>query len=660
MSTGWEPLEALAEHGWSPERESALFAGNVTSSLIEVNLDLFVSIVARQQRNVAERLLALALGVLDIESDESIRLRNQLGVLAANGGEHEAARAILDDAHIDAGRTGSQWIDVIRVNLASVAFASGDVTAARRWLSLIERSGDSDATISMITATLHTADAQLRASREQMLISVTHLCEAEIAYRATTGSGAPTALVASAATVAARFTNAMRQGATDRAEVLVERLELFRQRIAAALGADHPDTLAVRLNLATADFTLARSSRLPSETSRALAPLSATARQITEVMGPSHPLALVAAGTLASALFEHARLAKSVKAALPALAAMREAAENASLHLGENHPHAMAAYANFATASFELARAGEAEVDALGVLETACERAKVVLGSTHATTRVLQHELNLCRQWREQEEDRGDGVLRTMRRVATNALFDDEYVSFDHASALLDQANPPDIDPAVASVWHRYATTRSKHSQSELVSHYTPLVVAEIKLLRHGVLAHANPLDVAKSGVLGLVEAVETFNAAHGGLQFEVYARQHIRNAIMEARGVFGLVSLWARTVETVMEDLDSPASGTPLRADLSELRASLLNHLAASEDLAGDPEQIAEERSRRQQLARSITRLSERDLVVLSLRYVEDMSLAEIGNVLDIPTRSVARRLDRVLRNLRSTLEGD
>ncbi|HEX8869164.1 MAG TPA: hypothetical protein VF821_26125, partial [Lentzea sp.] len=102
---------------------------------------------------------------------------------------------------------------------------------------------------------------------------------------------------------------------------------------------------------------------------------------------------------------------------------------------------------NLATAGFELARAEDIPVEletALRTLEVAHDRAAALLGADHSTTRVLRHELMLCRQlvFGVDEGGGGEGSVLTRQRTAVAAPFEpfeQEYISIDQAGQVLRQ-----------------------------------------------------------------------------------------------------------------------------------------------------------------------------------------------------------------------------
>jgi len=61
-----------------------------------------------------------------------------------------------------------------------------------------------------------------------------------------------------------------------------------------------------------------------------------------------------------------------------------------------------------------------------------------------------------------------------------------------------------------------------------------------------------------------------------------------------------------------------------------------------------------------RDQLERALQRLSIEHRSVLVLRYLLDLSPDEIGDILDIPRRTVYSRLKRAMHSIRGILEAD
>ena len=61
-----------------------------------------------------------------------------------------------------------------------------------------------------------------------------------------------------------------------------------------------------------------------------------------------------------------------------------------------------------------------------------------------------------------------------------------------------------------------------------------------------------------------------------------------------------------------------------------------------------------------RDQLGRGFARLSVEQRAVIVLRFLHDLTLAQVAEALDVPIGTVASRLDRALKALRAALEAD
>lgn len=75
-------------------------------------------------------------------------------------------------------------------------------------------------------------------------------------------------------------------------------------------------------------------------------------------------------------------------------------------------------------------------------------------------------------------------------------------------------------------------------------------------------------------------------------------------------------------------------------------------------QDAAPGPEQILEMEARREDLEKLLERLSDSELLLLRLRFWQNLSFSEIAARLEMPYSTVAVRMFRLLRRLRSQLE--
>lgn len=253
-----------------------------------------------------------------------------------------------------------------------------------------------------------------------------------------------------------------------------------------------------------------------------------------------------------------------------------------------------------------------------------------------------------------------------------------------------DQRTFDDVEAGIVALWRKFGERREQRLRDRLVLHYAPLVKYVAGRVGTGLPAHVEVADLIQSGIFGLVDAIEKFEPERG-LKFETYAMQRIRGAILDdlraqdwvPRSVRGR----AREVERALERLGAKLRRTPTDAELAdELGLSLhelrevyaqlqLTSVVALDELAAagrgstpladiledqealDPVALLVDQDNRRQLAQAIAHLAERDRVVVTLYYFENLTLAEIGRVLGVTESRVCQLHTRAVLRLRAKL---
>ncbi|QDU40224.1 RNA polymerase sigma factor FliA [Maioricimonas rarisocia] len=201
------------------------------------------------------------------------------------------------------------------------------------------------------------------------------------------------------------------------------------------------------------------------------------------------------------------------------------------------------------------------------------------------------------------------------------------------------------------------------------------LVLEHLEYVRHvvGKLISDLPAgtdleNLEAAGVLGLVEAATQFDAARG-VAFTTYAYPRIRGAVLDELRRNSPLSQtmaqrWARIRAASLEFENSAtpealAEQTGLTVEEVEecLQAvRLLNpdswqdelHTGVSTDTAEAAEVALDRDEEKRVLADAIESLPERERIVITLYYSEDLRLKEIGAVLDMTESGVSRLLAR------------
>ena len=256
--------------------------------------------------------------------------------------------------------------------------------------------------------------------------------------------------------------------------------------------------------------------------------------------------------------------------------------------------------------------------------------------------------------------------------------------------AATDHRTAEEVEAGIVALWSNYGQCREQAQRDRLVLHYAPLVKYVAGRVGTGLPSHVDVADLVQSGIFGLVDAIEKFEPERG-LKFETYAMQRIRGAILDdlraqdwvPRSVRSRARDLERALERLEARLQRSATDAELAAELSisvaELRdlwsqlrmtsVAALDELITAgqgtssfaetlpDDRAEDPVTTLVDRDSRRQLADAIAQLSERDRIVVTLYYFENLTLAEIGKVLGVTESRVCQLHTRAVLRLRTKL---
>ncbi len=197
--------------------------------------------------------------------------------------------------------------------------------------------------------------------------------------------------------------------------------------------------------------------------------------------------------------------------------------------------------------------------------------------------------------------------------------------------------------------------------------------------------------DLISSGVLGLLEAMEKFDPTRG-IKLNTFAYLRIRGAMIDELRKRDWFPSSARTkakkLEEVIRKLESELGRYPREEEVAEeLKVDLDDYLVMLKDFGSlsilsiedisevsgmdrdgiiryvmeegaSPEKIAEMRELEAMLGREINRLPEKQRLVLSLYYYEDMNMKEIAEVLGITEARISQIHSQAVLSLRTYLK--
>ncbi|MBI3834959.1 MAG: sigma-70 family RNA polymerase sigma factor [Planctomycetes bacterium] len=242
---------------------------------------------------------------------------------------------------------------------------------------------------------------------------------------------------------------------------------------------------------------------------------------------------------------------------------------------------------------------------------------------------------------------------------------------------------PGNID----GLWKQYLKSRSITLRNKIVVHYAPLVQTHAARLSRKLPAQVSFDEICSAAFDGLIEAVEAYDPERKA-KFETFCQQRVAGAVMDWLRSLDPQSRTVRTFEKkrmlVREALGSEADFSPSqidvarRLDMSVERYDYLSrlsqlgkevHFSAMEPAherrtqgGSHPWDLRDSRTEdpaihvsRQILTEYLTSgLAREERLVLMLYYFEEMTMAEIGSVLNLSESRVSQIHKEILQRLR------
>lgn len=223
-------------------------------------------------------------------------------------------------------------------------------------------------------------------------------------------------------------------------------------------------------------------------------------------------------------------------------------------------------------------------------------------------------------------------------------------------------------------------------TRDRLVMEHVGLVKALASRLAHRVPAQVELSELISVGVLGLIDAAGRYRPSLG-VPFDAFARRRIHGAMLDALRELdwaprSLRKMRRRVDSTVAQlrhdlkrepkeeeiatalDLSEPEYNRVLdqlrSADLAVIKRSKTDgrdELEVAIDPDEGPHAHLERSELRSLLAEAITDLPERERQILALYYHEELTLAEIGQVIGVGESRVSQLRTQAIARLRASL---
>ena len=196
--------------------------------------------------------------------------------------------------------------------------------------------------------------------------------------------------------------------------------------------------------------------------------------------------------------------------------------------------------------------------------------------------------------------------------------------------------------------------------------------------------------DLISTGIVGLISAIDNFDPSQG-VKLKTYAEYKIRGAILDSLRKMDWAPRQRRKRSREIEEairraeqrLQRPPSDEEIAAELNisleeyhqwlagiqGLQLASLEYVPAdgegvellrliADDEEKSPESVVERSELERLLSRAIEELPENERLVLSLYYVEELTLQEIGEILQLHPSRISQLKSQAILRLRTKLQ--
>mgnify|MGYP001563248875 CR=1 FL=1 len=251
---------------------------------------------------------------------------------------------------------------------------------------------------------------------------------------------------------------------------------------------------------------------------------------------------------------------------------------------------------------------------------------------------------------------------------------------------------PPksDSDEEDQKLWEVYKLSKDQRIKDTLIMKYASFVKYVAGRIAVNLPSNVEFDDLVSYGILGLIDAIEKYDP-HRNVKFKTYAKTRIRGAIFDELRVLDwtprsirqkarkLEKAYAKLEGKLGRDATDEEVADYLKIDISELhklydetKKSLLLSLDeifyddeegssrfdfVENQKSDNPQRKIEEEEAKKLLADAISKLSDRERLVITLYYYEDLTSKEIGKILGVSDSRVSQLHTKAILRLRGRL---
>lgn len=246
--------------------------------------------------------------------------------------------------------------------------------------------------------------------------------------------------------------------------------------------------------------------------------------------------------------------------------------------------------------------------------------------------------------------------------------------------------NDYDVEIDEAELWQQYYATRDIHVRNQIIEKYSYLVKIIALKLRGVYQQYGDVDDIVNEGIIALMDVVEKYDITKN-TKFETYASIRIKGSIIDyvrkQDWIPRKVKSDYKNIKEAEDKLTNSLGRQPkddeiaqyLKIDMKEYNQIVNNAFGTSilsfEELLGGsnlietelnigyvlPEEEIETKELYNVLVESVSKLGEKEKLVISLYYKEDLKLKEIADILSISNSRVSQIHTSALQKLEKSI---
>ncbi len=238
-----------------------------------------------------------------------------------------------------------------------------------------------------------------------------------------------------------------------------------------------------------------------------------------------------------------------------------------------------------------------------------------------------------------------------------------------------------EMDDDVRRLWESYRRKKSVDLRNKLAEYYLPLIKVVAGRLAMSLPSHLDRDDLLSSGFFGLLDAIDRYDI-NRNIKFETYAGVRIRGAMIDYLRAKDWIPVTMRQklrrYEQKVYQLESELGRTATDAEIAEaleITTKELNTLVSQfnsstiipleeylktdspEALDANPVETTEYLELKETLSKAIDKLPEKERLVVSLYYYDELTLKEISLIMHLSEARISQLHTKAIIRMRGYL---